>query len=149
MDRAAEVIALDTNLLLYAHDRGAPENEAATRALAQGWADPRGWGVAVTVLAEFWSAATRADHRNSAAAYAFWSDLLASGLQVWPASAELGAMLLGMARRMEVNGRRIYDLQIAMIALENGADELWTHDAGFLRVPGLRYFDPISHSARR
>jgi predicted nucleic acid-binding protein len=44
---------------------------------------------------------------------------------------------------MGIRGPRIFDLQIGMIALENGARELWTHDAGFVAVPGLKVRDPL------
>jgi len=29
-------------------------------------------------------------------------------------------------------------------ALENGATEIWTHDAAFVRVPGLHVVDPLA-----
>lgn len=50
-----------------------------------------------------------------------------------------------LARRLGVRGARIFDLQIALIARDNGARELWTHDAGFVTVPGLRVWDPLAH----
>jgi predicted nucleic acid-binding protein len=38
---------------------------------------------------------------------------------------------------------QIFDLQIAVIAQEAGAREIWTHDQGFLSLPGLRVVDPL------
>jgi len=43
-----------------------------------------------------------------------------------------------------VQGPRIFDLQIALTAFENGATEIWTHDRNFLSLPGLRVRDPFS-----
>jgi hypothetical protein len=37
----------------------------------------------------------------------------------------------------------VFDLQVAITAVENGATEMWTHDAGFIRIPGLRVHDPV------
>jgi len=37
----------------------------------------------------------------------------------------------------------IFDLQIGLTALDNGADQIWSHDAGFLAPPGLRIHDPL------
>jgi len=49
-----------------------------------------------------------------------------------------------LADELEVCGARIFDLQIALIAFEEGATELWTHDRGFASVPGLRVVDPLA-----
>ena len=146
------MIALDTNILICACNRAAPESPAAAKAVGKAREDARGWGVAFPVLAEFWSVATSPAHAEPASArrvQRYWQELRQGGLQIWAPSDETGVALLAVASRHAVRGRRIYDLQIAMIALENGADEIWTHDADFLRVPGLKYFDPISHSAGR
>jgi predicted nucleic acid-binding protein len=45
---------------------------------------------------------------------------------------------------MGVVGPRVFDLQIAMTALDHGATEMWTHDAGFVRLPGLPVRDPLA-----
>jgi predicted nucleic acid-binding protein len=47
------------------------------------------------------------------------------------------------ARQWRVCGARIFDLQIAMIAAENGATQIWTHDRAFVSIPGLRAVDPL------
>jgi predicted nucleic acid-binding protein len=44
---------------------------------------------------------------------------------------------------MKIAGTRVYDLQIALIALENGATQLWSHDSAFVGVPGLLVRDPL------
>ena len=40
--------------------------------------------------------------------------------------------------------QRLFDLQIALTAVENGAREIWTHDRNFLSLPGLRVRDPLA-----
>jgi predicted nucleic acid-binding protein len=47
------VIAVDTNLLVYAHRSSLPEHRRARRALEQASRDPRGWGIALASVAEF------------------------------------------------------------------------------------------------
>jgi len=37
-----------------------------------------------------------------------------------------------------VSGNRVFDLQIALCAFEGGAREVWSHDARFATIPGLR-----------
>jgi predicted nucleic acid-binding protein len=51
--------------------------------------------------------------------------------------------LLQMATDLEVRGPRIFDLQIALTAFDNGATEIWTHDRGFVAFPGLAVHDPL------
>ena len=42
-----------------------------------------------------------------------------------------------------VAGPRVFDLQIALTAQDNGASQIWTHDSQFIRVPGLRIVFPL------
>jgi hypothetical protein len=44
---------------------------------------------------------------------------------------------------MKIAGPRVFDLQIALIALENGATEIWSHDHGFAGLLGLQVRDPL------
>ena len=48
-----------------------------------------------------------------------------------------------LAEDLEVRGPRIFDLQIALTAFENGATEIWTHDRGFLAFPALDCTTPL------
>ena len=52
------MIAVDTNLLVYAHRGGLPEHRAARAALEQVAASSSGWGIPQTCTAEFWSIVT-------------------------------------------------------------------------------------------
>jgi predicted nucleic acid-binding protein len=48
------------------------------------------------------------------------------------------------ACELDVRGTRVFDLQIALTAREHGVTEIWTHDAGFVRVPGILVRDPLT-----
>lgn len=142
------MIAIDTNLLIYAHRAGVPEHHAARQAIQGASEDPRGWGIPFPCIAEFWSVVTHPacvggpspPHR----ALAFVRALTAqAGGQVWMPQAGLWERLLRLAGDIGVAGARIFDLQIALTAVENGATELWTHDAGFVRVRGLQIRNPL------
>src|ERR1700730_11262715 len=58
MQGSASMIAIDTNLSIYAHRAGCPENRAARRAIQKASGDSRGWGIALPLIAEFWSIVT-------------------------------------------------------------------------------------------
>lgn len=49
---------------------------------------------------------------------------------------QFGERLIQTASALKVKGARIFDLAIALTALDNGASEIWTHDSGFIRVAG-------------
>jgi len=139
------LIALDTNLLVYAHRAEAPEHAAAMATLER--AAREAWGVPFPVVAEFWTVVTsRAAGARPASpdeAGAFLDDMWSAGARPLLPSLKLTAAVGRRAREMGIRGPRIFDLQIGMIALENGARELWTHDAGFVAVPGLKVRDPL------
>ena len=99
-------------------------------------------------IAEFWSVVThaRAAGRPSEPAEArrFIDSLVdEGGLEIWSPGPGSGARLLQMATDLSVSGPRIFDLQIALTAFDNGATELWSHDQGFVSFPGLRIHDPL------
>lgn len=142
------MIALDTNLLVYAHRAGLPEHRAARRALERAHHDLGGWGLALPCIVEFWSVVTHPASAGGAStarqAYDFVAALvLEAEAAVWLPREHFWERLARRAADLGVQGPRIFDLQIALIAFENGASELWTHDSGFLSLPGLRVYDPL------
>ena len=142
------MIAVDTNLLVYAHRALAPQHLAARRAIERAASDGGGWGIALASLAEFWSVVT---HPASAGrpstpteASAFLQALLAGGQgELWEPGSGFAARFLDLAADRKIQGPRIFDLQIALTAVEHGAREIWTHDRNFLSLPGLRVRDPL------
>jgi predicted nucleic acid-binding protein len=52
------MIAVDTNLLVYAHRARTREHAAARRAIERAAAHAAGWGLPLPVLAEFWAVVT-------------------------------------------------------------------------------------------
>ena len=141
------MIAIDTNLLVYAHRSRTPEHAKARKAIGGAASDDQGWGMAAASLTEFWAVAT---HPASAGrpstpkqAAAFIAALVKAGAQIWLPGPGFGDRLLQVASDLEVVGPRVFDLQIALTAFEGGATTLWTHDARFIKIPGLRVHDPL------
>jgi toxin-antitoxin system PIN domain toxin len=140
------MIALDTNLLVYAHRSGTPEHKAARAAIERAAAS-RGWGIAAPVIAEFWSVVTHhaASGRPSRPVEArrFLTALADADAEIWSPGTGFGLRLAQLAEDLEVSGNRIVDLQIALCAFEGGARELWSHDSRFVTIPGLRLVQPL------
>ena len=141
------MIALDTNLLVYAHRRATPEHKAARRAIERARRSGRGWGIVEASIAEFYAIVTHpaaaGGPSTPAEAAAFVDALVTADARVWTPSQAFASRLLQLAADLNVTGPRIFDLQIALAALDNGATELWTHDAHFVHVPGLRVVHPL------
>ena len=141
------MIALDTNLLVYAHRAGVPEHRAAKLAIERASSQGR-WGFAVACLAEFWAVATHpaSTGRPStpAEAVSYLEALTAAGAEMWEPGAGFGARLAQLAGDLDVSGPRVFDLQIGLMAFERGATELWTADARFIKLPGLRLHNPLA-----
>ena len=142
------MIALDTNLLLYAHRARTPEHARARKAIERASTEGAGWGIAAASLAEFWAVATHSASAGRpstpAQAASFVRALVRAGAQIWLPGPGFGDRLLQVAIDLEVIGPRVFDLQIGLAAFEGGATELWTHEARFVKIPGLRLHDPLA-----
>jgi predicted nucleic acid-binding protein len=143
-----QVIAVDTNLLDYAHRSGVPEHASAQRAIERASEDPRGWGVALATIAEFWMNVTHpaaaGGPSTTKQARDFIAALFGDGpATVWTPREPFWNRFLQLASDLDIRGVRIFDLQIALTAFDNGATEIWTHDAAFVSFPGLRVHDPL------
>ena len=142
------MIALDTNLLVYAHRSAVPEHRRALQALERAANDSAGWGISLPVLGEFWSIVTHpkavGGPSTPTQTASFIRALATQGqMRVWAPGVDFAEYFLEQAVRTSAYGARIFDLQIALIAASNGACELWTHDVNFVRLPGIRIHDPL------
>lgn len=140
----------DTNVLVYAANRGAPEHERC-RALLEGWrAGPTPWCLSWGVLYEFLRVVT---HRRvfrqplaADAAWAFAAALLASpALQILtetPRHAAVAAQTLGEVPHL--NGNLLHDAHTAILMREHGIRRIYTRDSDFHRFPFLEVIDPAT-----
>lgn len=141
------MIAIDSNLLIYAHRSAAAQHRAARNAIEAALNTPGGCGITMPSVAEFFSIVTHptATGRPSPpeAAVEFLASLRAGGVQDLAPGPGFATRLVRMAADLGVTGVRIFDLQIGLCALDSGAAELWTHDRGFVKIPGLAIHDPL------
>jgi toxin-antitoxin system PIN domain toxin len=142
------MIAVDLNLLLYAHNAAVPQHAAARawwETLMNGAADI---GLPEPVLFGFLRVTTQ---RGILAVPLATGDALAiiRGWLEWPRVRVLygtpGSVrrALDLAAALGVAGRLTTDLQIAALALEYRAT-LHSADTDFARMPGLRWKNPLA-----
>lgn len=140
------MIAVDTNILLYAHRSDSPWHDPAREALAS--LGGRSWGLPWPVVHEFVAIAT---HPRVLAPPSSIDDALLA-VTSWLDSD--GVTLLGetdghwdtlqrLLRTGRITGPLVHDARVAAICLDHAVDELWTADRDFSRFPALRTRNPL------
>lgn len=141
------MIAIDTNLLIYAHRSGTSEHRSARSAIEAACGSAGGCAITLPSIADFFSVVTHpaASGQPSSPedAAAFLAALEDVGTVVLGPGPAFSRRLVQTAADLAVTGPRIFDLQIGLCALDGGATELWTHDAHFVKIPGLVIRDPL------
>ena len=142
------MIAIDTNLLIYAHCAATAEHRRARQAIEAALNAPGGCGITMPSVAEFFSVVTHpaASGKPSSprAAADFLASLREAGVEELVPGPGFASRLVQLAADLGVAGARIFDLQIGICALDGGAIELWTHDGNFVKIPGLVIRDPLT-----
>lgn len=142
------MIALDTNILVYAHRHDADFHTAAAKqvkALAEG---KSAWAIPWPCLHEFFAITT---HRTIYDPPSTGDQAMAQ-IDAWLAAPHL--VLLGeppgywdelkaILISGKVAGPMVHDARIAALCLAHGVDELWSADRDFGRFGGLRVRNPL------
>ena len=142
------MIAIDTNLLIYAYRADAQNHHAAKVLIEQAANDARGWGIPIYCVGEFFRFVT---HPNTPArsspthAASFIEALIGSGAaRIFYPDHRFVADLVASMKERVVCGNDVFDLQIATCALNQGATTLWTNDKSFAELPGLQVEFPLT-----
>ncbi len=142
------MIAVDTNLLVYAHRRDSPWHDKAMIALAGLSEGPRLWAIPWPVVYEFIGIVTHPRIYDPPSALGAALDQLASWREsptvrflgetpeIWPLCER--SLLASRA-----SGPRVHDARIAVLCVHHGVEELWTADRDFSRFPGLKVRNPL------
>jgi len=137
------VIAVDTNILVYAHREELPQHAAArarVTALAEGDAP---WAIPVFCLGEFIRVVTHPrlfdpPHTVDEACAALDRVLESPSVRVLNPGDRFWTMLAGAVREGAAMGNLAFDAQVAALCRESGVSALLTEDRDFDRFPWLR-----------
>ena len=144
------MIAVDTNVLVYAHRREARVGATAHALMADITRSDRPWAIPWPCCYEFLSVVT---NRR------IWKDHATSPLKAWrqfqawsgsPSNRMIGetedfeAVLRRFVVRPRVVGGVIHDARIAAICVAHGVETLLTRDRDFSLFPELRTQDPFA-----
>ena len=142
------MIAVDTNILVYAHRA---ESVFFTRAydciksLAEG---KQPWGIPVSCLHEFLAVVTNPKIFSPASTY----EQALAQVDAWLASPQVHVLhssvqhwriLSELTRKAKLQGGQFHDARIAAICIENGVSVLYSADRDFGRFKDLKTSNPL------
>ena len=143
------MIAVDTNILVYAHRRDSEWHEAAVacvRGLAE---DTASWALPWPCLHEFLAIVT---HERIFSPPSSLSKAIEQ-LNAWLESPSLVLLsetdgywdvLAALIERSRISGPRVHDGRIAALCIHHGVRELLSADRDFSRFGGLKTRNPFS-----
>jgi len=142
------LIAVDTNLLVYAHRPESPFHDLARGALTELAEGASSWAIPWPCVHEFFSIVTHAHIFKTPTP----ADVALAALTAWRQAprltfiGETEAHLESLGELVcagAVRGPKIHDARIATICLAHGVRELWTADRDFSRFPALQTRNPL------
>ncbi|MFN8627228.1 MAG: TA system VapC family ribonuclease toxin [Candidatus Binatia bacterium] len=142
------MIAVDSNVLVYAHREDSSWHEAAYACvvrLAEGRAP---WCVPWPCIHEFLAIVTHAriyapptPLETAVNQVEAW--LEAPSLVLVSEAASYWDQLRGILQAGRVTGPQVHDARVAALCGQHGITELWTADRDFGRFPGLKVRNPL------
>jgi uncharacterized protein len=142
------MIAVDTNVLVYAH-RAEHEFSAAARRCIAGLAQGRAaWALPWPCLHEFYAVVTN----RKVFKVPTPRDRAIDQVNAWLASPTLTLLhetashwevLRGLLAAGQVSGPMVHDARIAALCLQHGVREFWSADRDFSRFGGLAVRNPL------
>jgi toxin-antitoxin system PIN domain toxin len=142
------MIAVDTNILIYAHRADSPWNARADRVIAELAEGTSQWAIPWPCLHEFLAIVTHPRIYNPPTPLA---DAIEQ-IQCWLESPNLVLLCEGedfsptwfeVLRRGKVRGGAVHDARIAALCLHHGVRKLLTADRDFSRYPQIRLQNPL------
>ncbi|MBL8360799.1 MAG: PIN domain-containing protein [Rubrivivax sp.] len=142
------MIAVDTNVLVYAHRSDSPFHERARAVVETLAAGPRPWAIPWPCAHEFFAIVTHPRiYKTPTPTTTVFAQLRA--LHSLPNLAFIGeadehlAHLESLALAAKCRGGAVHDARIAAICLSHGVSELWSADRDFSRFPALTVRNPL------
>ena len=142
------MIAIDTNLLVYAHREDSEWHSKAIRVLTDLAQSGQPWGIPWPCVHEFISITTHPKIYVPPTPLSIALETIDCWLNI-PTCHMLSegpgyfAHLSTIATKAMLKGPMIHDARIAAICLSHGVKKLWTCDRDFSRFPSLRHENPL------
>jgi hypothetical protein len=142
------MIAVDTNILVYAHREDSPWHDTAYQRIAQLAEGRQPWAIPWPCLHEFLAIITHPRIYAPPTPLALAIDQV----EAWLESPTLALLsesegywheLRSAMETGRVAGAQVHDARVASLCRIHGVRELWTADRDFSRFPGLTIRNPL------
>ncbi|TNU73667.1 type II toxin-antitoxin system VapC family toxin [Miniimonas arenae] len=142
------MIAVDTNLLVYAHREDSPYHTRALAVVDDLVASGASWAVPWPCVHEFLAVVTHPriytpPSPQGVALEAMRAITSLPQVHLLSETAEHLDVLTELLKRGDVAGPKVHDARIAAICLSHGIDELWSADRDFSWFPQQRVRNPL------
>jgi uncharacterized protein len=142
------VIAVDTNLLVYAHREDSPWHRTAAERVAELAESASPWAIPAACLHEFLSIVTHARIYRPPTPLPLALDQVAAwrespSLVVLTETDGYWEVLDRLLQRSKATGGAVHDARVAALCVHHGARELWTADRDFSRFGDLATRNPL------
>ena len=142
------MIALDSNLLVYAHREDSPWHNAAYARIVELAEGPAAWAIPWPCVHEFLSIVTHPRIYNPPTPLEKAIDQIEAWLEspslvLLSESEGYWPQLRSVLQTGRVSGPQVHDARIAALCQQHGVSELWTIDRDFSRFPGLIVRNPL------
>jgi hypothetical protein len=145
------VIAVDTNILVYAHREDSPFHEPAFQRVAELAEGRSVWAIPWPCIHEFIAIVTHPRIYAPPTPLAQALDqvdawLEAPTLSLLAESATHWSTLRALLAGGRIAGAQVHDARIAALCRQHGVRELWSADRDFNRFAGLTVVNPLVHA---
>jgi toxin-antitoxin system PIN domain toxin len=143
------VIAVDTNVLVYAHRSDSEWHDRATARLRELAENRAAWAILWPCLHEFLAIVTHPRIYDPPTPLEQALEQVDSWLEspsvvLLAESSEHWIHLRALVEKGRVVGGRVHDARIAALCVAHGVRELWTADRDFGRFPALVTSNPLT-----
>ncbi len=142
------MIAVDTNILVYAHRRDCEFHERAAQCIKRLAEGRVAWAIPWPCVHEFYAIATHpkiygppSTPEQALEQIEAW--LAAPTLSLLGESSGYWSELKPLLAKAKVAGPMVHDARIAALCLAHGVHELWSADRDFGRFTALRVHNPL------
>jgi toxin-antitoxin system PIN domain toxin len=142
------LIAIDSNILVYAHRRDSSFHRPAEACLRKRAESSLPWAIPWPCVHEFLGVVSHPRIYSPPTPSSIAVDQIEAWLNT-PSLVLLGEtsgywpVLRDVLAQSQVVGPRVHDARIAALCLHHGVHELWTTDRDFARFKGLKVVNPL------
>ena len=142
------MIAVDSNILVYAHRQESPFHEIARSKLSELAEGGRLWAIPWPCIHEFFSVVTHSRIFGIPTPL----DLALAQVETWlagPRVQTIGetpgywSILKNILQQGKISGPKVHDARVVAICVQNGVTVLWSADRDFSRMSGIEVVNPL------